>query len=125
MLKLSAVVAILGLALIVASAVPWGTTARGEAGTPMADAASGRQLFAAKGCAQCHAHAEVPKSGVFGGIDNARDLTNRPGDPAYQRAWLRDPQAIKPTTQMPNLGLSEAEIEALVAFLQAGTPTPR
>ena len=85
----------------------------------------GRQLFATKGYAQCHAHAEVPKSGMFGGMGNAPDLTNRPGDSAYQRAWLRDPQALKPTTQMPNLGLSEAEIEALVAFLQAGTPTPR
>ena len=125
MLKTIAIVAILGLALLVASAVPWGTTARDEGGTPVADSAYGQQLFAAKGCAQCHAHADIPKSGVFGGMYGAPDLTNRPGDPAYQRAWLRDPQAIKPTTQMPNLGLNEEEIEALVAFLQAGRPSAR
>jgi cytochrome c1 len=125
MRKLSALVAVLGLALLVASAVPWGATARGQGGPPPADAAYGRQLFSAKGCAQCHAHAGIPNSGVFGGMYGAPDLTNRPGDPAYQRAWLRDPQALKPTTQMPNLGLDEAEIAALVAFLQAGNPSPR
>ncbi len=124
MLKVGAAIAVLGLALLIASAVPWGVTARGEAGTPVADAAYGRQLFSAKGCAQCHAHAEVLKSGLFGGT-NTPNLTNRPGDPAFQQAWLRDPQAIKPLTLMPNFGLSEPEIEALVAFLQAGTASPR
>ena len=127
MLKLSALIAVLGLALVVASALPWGTGASVE-GVPVAgDAAYGQQLFGAKGCAQCHRHAAIPGSGKFGGgyPGAAPDLTNRPGDPAYQRAWLRDPKAVKPTTEMPNLGLSESEIDALVAFLQAGTTSPR
>ena len=127
MLKASVIVATLGLVLIVASALPWEVWAGAEDGAVAADAAYGQMLFTAKGCAQCHVHAAVPGSGKFGGgyPAPASDLTARPGDPAYQRAWLRDPQALKATTTMPNLGLSEAEIDALVAFLQAGQPSTR
>jgi cytochrome c1 len=35
-------------------------------------------------------------------------------------SWLKDPQAIKPETMMPNLGLSEDEIKALTDFINAG-----
>jgi cytochrome c oxidase subunit II len=33
------------------------------------------------------------------------------------RAWLADPPAVKPGTAMPDLGLSQAQIDALVAYL--------
>jgi cytochrome c oxidase subunit 2 len=33
--------------------------------------------------------------------------------------WLRDPAAVKPGSLMPNVGLTEEEIDALVAFLLA------
>jgi mono/diheme cytochrome c family protein len=127
MLKLGATLALLGLALVVASALPWQTWARGEAVPLAGDAAYGKQLFSAKGCAQCHGHAAILGSGKFSNAypGNAPDLTARPGDPEYQRAWLRDPKAIKPTTTMPNLLLSDVEIDALVAFLRSGDPSPR
>ncbi len=127
MLKLSALIAVLGLILVAVSALPWGTWAGSEAAPVVEDAAYGQQLFGAKGCAQCHAHAAIPGSGTFGGSypGAAPDLTNRPGDPAYQRAWLRDPPSVKATTVMPNLNLSDAEIDALVAFLRAGDHSPR
>jgi hypothetical protein len=47
------------------------------------------------------------------------DLTHYQGNPDFLRQWLRHPRAIRPNTFMPNLDLSEAEIEALVAFLSA------
>lgn len=125
MLKLSAIVGLLGFALLAGSLLPWGrgAVAGGQGGgvTVAGDAAYGRVLFQAKGCAQCHLHGGVPGSGKFGGgyPKAAPELTNRPGDPTYQRAWLRDPQAVDPQAAMPNLGLSDAEIDALVAFLQA------
>ena len=127
MLKASAIVAMLGLALLVASALPWDAWAGAEDGAVAADADYGQMLFTAKSCAQCHVHAAVPGSGKFGGgyPAPAPDLTTRPGDPAYQRAWLRDPEALKSATAMPNLGLSEAEIDALVAFLQKGRASTR
>jgi mono/diheme cytochrome c family protein len=127
MFKLSALIAMLGLSLVVASALPWGTWTGGHTAPVAGDAAYGQQLFGAKGCAQCHTHAAIPGSGKFGGgyPGAAPDLTNRPGDPAYQRAWLRDPKSVKATTVMPDLNLSDAEIDALVAFLRAGDPSPR
>ena len=127
MLKRSAALVLLGLALIVGSLLPWGreTVAQdaGGAGAAAAgDPTRGRALFMAKGCAQCHRHGDVPGSGKFGGgyPKAAPDLTARPGDPAYQRAWLRDPRAVDPQAAMPNLGLSDAEIADVVAFLQQG-----
>jgi cytochrome c oxidase subunit 2 len=32
--------------------------------------------------------------------------------------WLKDPQAIKPGSLMPDLNLTDAEVTALVAYLE-------
>jgi cytochrome c1 len=48
------------------------------------------------------------------------DLAGYRADPVFLRRWLRDPQAVRPATRMPDLGLSDAEIEALSAFLEDG-----
>jgi cytochrome c oxidase subunit 2 len=48
------------------------------------------------------------------------NLTTVKADPEYLRRWLANPSALKPNTEMPNLGLSETEIDALVAFLTEG-----
>jgi hypothetical protein len=39
--------------------------------------------------------------------------------PDFLRSWLKDPRAVRPNTQMPDLGLKQAEIEALIAFLNS------
>lgn len=113
MIKLSALLAAAGLALVLAALLP-GPQASGAA------AADGRAIFAGKGCAVCHRHAEVAGSGKFGdaySADGPPDLTMRPLDAAFLRRWLKDPAAVRPETSMPNLNLSETEIDALVAFL--------
>lgn len=80
----------------------------------------GRALFLAKGCVMCHAHAEFTEvRKAFGDFIIGPDLSTVPNTAEYLHTWLKDPQAIKPTTEMPNLNLSEAEIDALVAFLKA------
>jgi len=33
--------------------------------------------------------------------------------------WIKNPQAFEPTTMMPNLGLSDAEATAIVAYLES------
>ena len=48
------------------------------------------------------------------------DLTTYRWSADYLRTWLKDPAAVKPGTDMPNLGLKRDEIEALIAFLSAG-----
>jgi cytochrome c1 len=117
MQRLIGSLAITGLVLLVVALVipPPGSEARPQQG------AYGRALFAAKGCAMCHAHAAIPRSGEFAGAygaEAAPDLSSRRLDAEYLRHWLRDPAAVRPGTSMPNLNLSENEIEALVAFLQ-------
>jgi cytochrome c oxidase subunit 2 len=84
------------------------------------DPAYGRALFLAKGCTACHMHDQVSRSAP--GPVIGPNLTNYQADPNFVRQWLRNPQSIRPNTEMPNLGLSEADIDALIAFL---SPAPR
>ena len=92
-----------------------------------APAEVGRALFQAKGCTTCHRHAGLSIERVetrgradltLGQALGAPDLTHYQPDAAFVRRWLRDPAAVRPDTAMPNLHLSDEEIEALLAFLQ-------
>lgn len=84
----------------------------------------GRELFIAKGCITCHRH---KAAGASGSYEVGPDLTmiesvpydNLPNSEDFLRKWLKDPGAIKPSTAMPNLGLTDEEIEELLAFLVA------
>jgi cytochrome c2 len=76
----------------------------------------GHDLFIAKGCMVCHSHSETNRIREFG-VDMGPDLTNFTASPEYLRLWLKVPSAAKSTAQMPTLGLSDAEIEALIAFI--------
>lgn len=79
----------------------------------------GRQLFIVKGCVTCHVHNEIRGYDTFGFGEETPHLTNFTASPEYLRMWLKDPKSVKPAAQMPELGLSEAEIEALIAFINA------
>ena len=76
----------------------------------------GRELFIAKGCMLCHSHNDTNKIREFG-TDMGPNLTNFNASPEYLRIWLKDPSAVKSTAKMPALGLSDSEIEALIAFI--------
>lgn len=76
----------------------------------------GRALFRNKGCVTCHRHAGV--EGETGLLEVGPDLTAyRNADTDFLRAWLADPQTLKPNTPMPDLQLTDVEIEHLIAFL--------
>lgn len=84
----------------------------------------GKALFLAKGCISCHWHkqAGVSASQSYRVGPDLSDIESvpydgMPNDADFLRNWLKDPQAVKPGTQMPNLGLSDGEIESLLAFL--------
>jgi cytochrome c2 len=81
----------------------------------------GRQLFVAKGCITCHVNSKVPDSNEYWTInaDGATDLSNFSASPEILRIRLHDPTEAKSDTQMPNLGLSGDEIEALIAFINS------
>lgn len=106
-----------------AQTLPWRAVAPGERVPPLAEAERGRQLFAARGCVSCHVHRAVDVDGqmkTFG-----PDLSQHRLPAEYLAQFLADP-SIKPKSPnrpvMPNLGLEQQEIAALVAFL---TPEPR
>jgi mono/diheme cytochrome c family protein len=119
--------ALAGAGLLILSLVPLAPASidPGGGSTPPASfsaaatedpAAYGRALFQAKGCVGCHQHNSVnPGSGI--GVGPV--LSGRSFAPEFLRIWLKDPPAVRPGTQMPNLRLSEPEIEALIAFLVA------
>jgi cytochrome c oxidase subunit II len=87
--------------------------------------ARGARVFDERTCATCHRIAGTDADGDIG-----PDLTHL-GDrktlaagavantPDELAAWLEDPDAIKPGSNMPNLQLSADEVRALVAYLEA------
>jgi cytochrome c2 len=78
--------------------------------------ARGEALFLNKGCVSCHVNTRVQGNTV---TTSAPNLTAYSNDAEFLRHWLADPKAVRPTTAMFNLHLSEQEIEDLIAFLNA------
>ena len=78
-------------------------------------AKSGKSLFVDKyNCNGCH----VYKAGELGGVvgpDLRRSADRLNPDWTYQ--WISNPQAMKPDTKMPNLGLSEDDAKAITIYL--------
>jgi len=74
----------------------------------------GRRLFVAKGCVTCHLHRDVKGSGT---VAVGPDLTTRRLAPEYLQRFLADPAITGSSNRMPNLNLKQAEIAALIAFL--------
>ncbi len=87
---------------------------------------AGEKLFLTKGCVACHALIayDAPKGMVGPNLANvgARSYiaagTLKNTDENLAR-WIRDPQGIKKGVLMPNLGVTQAEAQALVAYLRA------
>jgi hypothetical protein len=95
---------------------------KSEAQVPVMDATSqvdfGRDLFVAKGCLTCHSHVETNQFREFG-VEAGPDLTNFSAAPEYLRMRLKDPKSVKSDSKMPQLALTEAEIEALIVFINS------
>lgn len=79
----------------------------------------GRRLFIAKGCITCHVNQKVVSSSYWTVEIGAPNLTNFSASPEALFLRLKDPASVKSDTKMPNLGLSETEIEALIAFINS------
>lgn len=95
-------------------------------GSVQGNADTGKTLFSSKGCIACHVAPGVPgATGTIGpSLAGIGDVTKRPtltdggaNTPEHVKAWIQDPQGLKPGTMMPNLGLSDAEASDLTAFL--------
>ena len=116
--------AIGGLGFTISTAPASGTAVLGAGIAETKDeslASIGSDLFVAKGCVICHHHAGIPDSLVAFQTNLGPDLSNYSSSPAFLQLWLSDPAEVKPKTQMPNLALSQMEIEALISFLNDGS----
>jgi hypothetical protein len=80
----------------------------------------GRQLFVAKGCITCHSNSKISDLSKYMTIEmGAPDLSKFSASPEALRLRLKDPTQVKSDTMMPNLELSESEIEALIVFINS------
>ncbi|HEV8654242.1 MAG TPA: cytochrome c [Candidatus Limnocylindria bacterium] len=101
-------------------------SALGEARAPAATTSRGALLFATKGCIGCHTQASFPNARMNVGPDLTA-LADRAGTRvagldarAYVRQSIREPGAYRVagyTALMPDLRLSDEQIDSLTAFL--------
>ena len=89
-----------------------------------AGAIDGRRVFERNACMNCHAVGGTPANGRFGpdlthlmsratiaagAAENTRDNL---------RLWIQDPSAIKPGSLMPAMKLSDADLDAVVSYME-------
>jgi cytochrome c oxidase subunit 2 len=88
-------------------------------------AAAGRRVFETTACINCHTIRGTAASGRFG-----PDLTHlmsrvtiasgaAENTPESLRVWLKEPDAIKPGSLMPAMKMTDAELDALVRYMQS------
>jgi cytochrome c oxidase subunit 2 len=88
------------------------------------EAAKGREYFQVMSCSNCHAVEGTIAQGRVG--PNLTHLASREtiaagrlrNDPKDLYDWLKDPDAYKPGSYMPNLGLTDEQDHDLVAYLE-------
>jgi cytochrome c oxidase subunit 2 len=93
--------------------------------------AAGMDVFLNRGCIQCHnIDAITPEldQAAFNGPDLTHFMDRRVIAGAYKeysvdnlKTWLANPPKEKPGSYMPNLGLTQQEIDDLAAFLETLT----
>ena len=83
-----------------------------------------KALLKTKACGSCHFIPGV--EGAYGKMGPAlKDLSKRPriisgtrqNNTKNLKAWLKNPKSIKPGTLMPNMGLTDEEIEIIIEYL--------
>jgi cytochrome c oxidase subunit 2 len=84
----------------------------------------GEHVFESTACVNCHTVSGTPAIGKFG-----PDLTHlmsrdtiaagaAPNTPETLRLWIKNPDAIKPGSKMPAMGLSDQDLDAVTAYLE-------
>ncbi|MFN8627865.1 MAG: cytochrome c oxidase subunit II [Candidatus Binatia bacterium] len=85
---------------------------------------AGAQLYAASPCVTCHTVNGVSTQRVGPDLTHFGSRTTLAGGtldntPENLAAWLRNPPAVKPGAQMPDLGLTAPQIAQLAAYLES------
>jgi cytochrome c oxidase subunit II len=103
----------------------WGTGQRQPARAPVTGSEQrGLRLFLENTCVNCHSI-----RGASAASNVAPDLTHLgsrrtlaadvlKNTLANLARWLKDPQAVKPACKMPNLNLTDAQVNDLASYLE-------
>jgi len=83
----------------------------------------GQKIFETTNCINCHNVAGTVANGRFG--PDLTHLMSRetiasgavPNTPGNLRLWIQNPNALKPGSRMPAMGLSDQELDAVTAYL--------
>jgi cytochrome c oxidase subunit 2 len=83
----------------------------------------GRRVFQRTACINCHAVSGTIATGQFG--PDLTHLMSRdtigagivPNTIENLRAWIRNPESLKPGSRMPSMGVTEHELDSLTAYL--------
>jgi cytochrome c oxidase subunit 2 len=104
----------------------WLTGTAAPAPSPSSSAAqAGQRVFMSSQCASCHEIRGTSARGTVG--PDLSHLATRgtlaagtiPNDPAHLARWIAHPQSIKPGDRMPDLGLTRAQVDELVSYLDS------
>jgi cytochrome c oxidase subunit 2 len=86
--------------------------------------AAGKHVFESTSCVNCHAVGGTNGTGRFG-PDLTHLMSRRTiaagaaeNTPENLRLWIQNPDAIKPGCLMPSMKLSDAELDAVVRYLE-------
>jgi cytochrome c oxidase subunit II len=86
--------------------------------------AEGRRVFETTACLNCHAITGTNGTGRFGPdlthLMSRQTIASGAADntPENLHLWIKDPEAIKPGSLMPAMKLSDADLDALVRYLE-------
>jgi cytochrome c oxidase subunit 2 len=92
---------------------------------PSGLAAEGERVFLLAVCSSCHTIRGTGAAALAGpdlthvGSRNTLGAGVLRNDDATMRAWIADPQSIKPAALMPQVPLARAELDALTAYLRS------
>jgi cytochrome c oxidase subunit 2 len=95
-----------------------------RASGPDVRVSAGKRVFETTACINCHAVGGTAANGRFG-----PDLTHlmsrstlasgaAENTPANLRLWIQNPDAIKPGSLMPAMKLTDADLNAVTAYLE-------
>ena len=91
---------------------------------PDAALSAGKRVFESTACVNCHAVSGTSANGRFG-----PDLTHlmsretiasgaAPNTHQMLRLWIQNPDAIKPGSKMPAMGLSDQDLDRVTAYVE-------
>jgi len=87
-------------------------------------AIAGRRVFESNACMNCHAVAGTAADGRFGPdlthLMSRATIAAGAAENTHKnlRLWIQDPSAIKPGSLMPGMKLSDADLDAVVSYME-------